>query len=352
MKLDELGVGKITAQNTTQDVKPGDTERQAKKLGLMNGKPRLLHKTAAKNSDPNTLMNLGIGEGVDMSALKPFVKFCIKNLELKSTPKIIITKKKLDGTFGYYDTDAKTLTVSSSDRHAADIMRTLAHELVHLAQDEQNQDIDGSDGSKHENQANAVAGVIMRKWADEDPSLFESRVQELKIEKPDPKDTLGVKRKDMPQVKSDDYAEFIAYLKKNGATFTKETIPARELKAMQKEFSDEGILKQMMKNIEQGPNRKAVIASSDDYIMDGHHRWLVAINTGADLNVFRVNLPAYELYDLVNKFEKTYYKDIYERGSIGVPLASGLVMKLFPHRPLKIAKSTPGKLRYEDDSQD
>ena len=84
MKITEFGVGKITAQNTTQDVKPGETERQAKKLGLMNGKPKLLHKTAAKNSDPNTLMNLGIGEGVDMSSLKPFVKFCIKSLELKS----------------------------------------------------------------------------------------------------------------------------------------------------------------------------------------------------------------------------------------------------------------------------
>ncbi len=174
------------------------------------------------------------------------------------------------------------------------------------------------------------------------------KMNELRIEKPDPKDTLGVKRKEMPQVKSDDYAEFIAYLQKNGAKFTKETIPARDLKAMQKEFSDEGIMKQLMKNIEQGPNRKAVIASSDDYIMDGHHRWLVAINTGADLNVFRVNLPAYELYDLVNKFEKTYYKDIYERGSIGVPFSSGLVMTLFPHRPLKIKKSTPGKLKYED----
>ncbi len=349
MKLGEFGVGKITKQNATKDAPIGSEYSNVKKLGLGSGKPKIHNKKATKNSDPNTLFNLGITESVDAASLKPFVKFCIKSLELKSVPKIVITKKKLDGTFGYYDTGAKTLTVSSSDRHIADIMRTLAHELVHLAQDEQNQDIDGSDGSKHENQANAVAGVIMRKWADKDPSLFEGQVQELKIEKPDPKDTLGVQRKDMPQVKSDDYAEFIEYLKKNGAKFTKETIPARELKAMQKEFSDEGILKQMMKNIEQGPNRKAVIASSDDYILDGHHRWLVAVNTGADLNVFRVNLPAYELYDLVNKFEKTYYKDIYsERVSVGVPLASGLVMKLFPHRPLKIAKSTPGKLRYDE----
>ena len=350
MKLGEFGVGKITKQNATKDAPIGSEYSNVKKLGLGSGKPKLHNKKATKNSDPNKLFNLGIGEGVDAASLKPFVKFCIKSLELKSVPKIVITNKKLDGTFGYYNTKTKTLTVSLNDRHEADVMRTLAHELVHLAQDEQNQDIDGSDGSKHENQANAVAGVLMRKWADEDPSLFESEVQELKIEKPDAKDTLGVKRKDMPQVKSDDYAEFIEYLKTNGATFTKETIPARDLKAMQKEFSDEGIMKQLMKNIEQGPNRKAVIASSDDYIMDGHHRWLVAINTGADLNVFRVNLPAYELYDLVNKFEKTYYKGIYDEspGSIGIPLASGLVMKLFPHRPLKIAKSTPGKLRYDE----
>ena len=349
MKLGEFGVGIITKQNATKDAPIGSEYSNVKKLGLGSGKPKLHNKKATKNSDPNTLFNLGITEGVDAASLKPFVEFCIKSLELKSVPKIVITKKKLDGTFGYYNTETKTLTVSLNDRHEADIMRTLAHELVHLAQDEQNQDIDGSDGSKHENQANAVAGVIMRKWADKDPSLFETSVQELKIEKPDPKDTLGVKRKEMPQVKSDDYAEFIEYLKKNGATFTKETIPARDLKAMQKEFSDEGIMKQLMKNIEQGPNRKAVIASSDDYIMDGHHRWLVAINTGRDLNVFRVNLPAYELYDLVNKFEKTYYKDIYnERGSIGIPLASGLVMTLFPHRPLKIKKSTPGKLRYDE----
>ena len=62
MKLDEVGVGKITKQNTTADVKPGETMRQAKKLGLVNGKPKLLHKTAAKNSDPNTLFNLGLAE--------------------------------------------------------------------------------------------------------------------------------------------------------------------------------------------------------------------------------------------------------------------------------------------------
>ena len=177
------------------------------------------------------------------------------------------------------------------------------------------------------------------------------KMNELRIEKPDPKDTLGVARKMMPQVKSEDYEEFIDFLQDNGARFEKDTIPARELQAMQSEFSDKGIIKQLEKNIDQGPNTKAVIVSSDNYVLDGHHRWLVAMNTGTDLKVFRVNMPAWKLYDLVNQFEKVYYKDIYDetRGSIGVPLSSGLTVSIFPHRPLKIKKSTPGKLRYDED---
>ena len=176
------------------------------------------------------------------------------------------------------------------------------------------------------------------------------KMNELRIERPDPKDTLGIERKFMPQIKSDDYEEFIEYLTKNGVKFKQETIPASELKAMQNQFSDKGILKQLEKNIAQGPNTKAVIASSDDYILDGHHRWLVAVNTGTDLNVYRVNMPAWKLYDLVNQFQKVYYKDLYDEGkpTIGVPLSSGLTVSIFPHRPLRIKKSTPGKLRYNE----
>ena len=60
--LNENGI--ITSQNTTDDVKPGEIQRQAKKLGMSidsKGSPPLLHKSAAKNSDPNTLSNLGVG---------------------------------------------------------------------------------------------------------------------------------------------------------------------------------------------------------------------------------------------------------------------------------------------------
>ena len=49
--------------NTTIDVKPGETERQAAKF-FGHGKPKELHKKARKNSDPNTLYNMGLVEAV------------------------------------------------------------------------------------------------------------------------------------------------------------------------------------------------------------------------------------------------------------------------------------------------
>jgi hypothetical protein len=57
------GVGIITKQNQTQDVGPSQTKIEAAKLGFKvdkDGKPPLLHVSASKNSNPNTLFNLGL----------------------------------------------------------------------------------------------------------------------------------------------------------------------------------------------------------------------------------------------------------------------------------------------------
>lgn len=68
MKIKELlefGVGRITKQNQTQDVGPNEIKKQAAKFGFKvnkDGYPPLLHKSAAKNSTPNKLMNLGLNE--------------------------------------------------------------------------------------------------------------------------------------------------------------------------------------------------------------------------------------------------------------------------------------------------
>ena len=66
-ELNEAGVGKIVkGVNTTPDVQPGETERQAKKLFPMNknGKPKPM---GVKGATPNQAFNLGLTENMSVT---------------------------------------------------------------------------------------------------------------------------------------------------------------------------------------------------------------------------------------------------------------------------------------------
>ena len=66
-----------------------------------------------------------------------------------------------------------------ANRNLADALRTLAHELVHYKQKQEgrlelnNADKSGADGSSIENEANAVAGVILRKYGKLNPDIYQ-----------------------------------------------------------------------------------------------------------------------------------------------------------------------------------
>ena len=61
----------------------------------------------------------------------------------------------------------------------------------------------------------------------------------------------------------------------------------------------------------EGLNPKPLLASSDDYIIDGHHRWLAALNSGDPVRILRANVDGNELLSLTLKFPRVYFKDIY-----------------------------------------
>ena len=91
----------------------------------------------------------------------------LPQIQLMDEPFIQGREKK---SFGEFDGD--TLKVSTKNRHPMDVMRTLAHELVHWKQQVSGMDMDGSDGSEIENQANAIAGIIMRRFGEKYPDYF------------------------------------------------------------------------------------------------------------------------------------------------------------------------------------
>jgi hypothetical protein len=91
----------------------------------------------------------------------------MKQLNLKSLPKIKIEKQIVDReqpTIGKYMNSENTIYLALDNRHPVDILRTFAHEMVHYSQDLKHEldQTSGTTGSPAENEAHAVAGVIMR----------------------------------------------------------------------------------------------------------------------------------------------------------------------------------------------
>lgn len=111
--------------------------------------------------------------------LHEFVKFVKKQLDIKSMPTIAILSKR-DGlkTTANYDhsKENKIIKVCAKNRALVDVMRSLAHELVHHKQFEQGRlkkqppDI----GGEIEDEANAKAGQYIKLYAKEvDSSIYD-----------------------------------------------------------------------------------------------------------------------------------------------------------------------------------
>lgn len=141
---------------------------------------------------------------------------------------------------------------------------------------------------------------------------FKALLAEASIDVPEKKDTLDIDRKDMPQIKSDDVKDFLSYLKKNDITTDKKLVDPSKLKATQGQFHKEKI-KGLMDAIEAGKLKKEpILVSKDNYVIDGHHRWLAFSNLGRDLTVYQVNTNADKLIALMKSYPKSFTEKLYE----------------------------------------
>ena len=109
--------------------------------------------------------------------LDKFVEFTASEIGLKQLPEINFftdtARSVKNSSFGGYG--GKQINITVVNRHVMDVLRTLAHELVHFKQDMEGRitsDDDGKDGSPIENEANAEAAVVMRKWGKLHPEMF------------------------------------------------------------------------------------------------------------------------------------------------------------------------------------
>jgi len=122
-----------------------------------------------------------LNEGWDNSKAKiinTFLEYCSDYLSVTRPTIKLVNSPEYTQTYhsfgGYMPSEQKIITVVHN-RNMADILRTLAHEMVHHMQNLDNRltPKSGEDGSPDENEANSLAGVIMRKFGRENAHIYE-----------------------------------------------------------------------------------------------------------------------------------------------------------------------------------
>lgn len=116
-------------------------------------------------------------EESDIRTVADFINFAKEFLGINDGIQIKLAFERTPDlkTTAYYNSTG-FLVVYVKDRAIIDVCRSIAHELVHHKQnlDGKLKDAvrDGEDGSPIENEANAVAGVIIRKYGRVHPEIY------------------------------------------------------------------------------------------------------------------------------------------------------------------------------------
>jgi len=111
--------------------------------------------------------------------VQKFMDFVIDNLGIDGKVTAILTNEK-DGirTTAVYNHVEASIKVYIKNRAIVDILRSLAHEMVHHKQNQRGELKDnpyaGDDGSPQENEANAKAGELIRIFGRQNPEIYES----------------------------------------------------------------------------------------------------------------------------------------------------------------------------------
>lgn len=130
------------------------------------------------------------------------------------------------------------------------------------------------------------------------------------------KKSRGIPRHKMPQIESKNVPLFLDFLHHKKIRNNKEKVVVSSLLPTQSEYND-GKVKAMV-NIPDDVLSKPVIVSSDNYILDGHHRYSAMLlkDPNRMFEVYRVHTKIDDLLRLAKEFPLTFYKGINESTGI------------------------------------
>lgn len=124
-------------------------------------------------------INESIGKDFNLEeSMKSLMEFMSKKIQIKPYPEIHLNDDDQDGLFirtGYYLPDEKSVTLFTAERHPKDILRSLAHELIHHNQNLRDPNFDWGKGGnleddktlrKLEAEAFLKGNLLFREWTE------------------------------------------------------------------------------------------------------------------------------------------------------------------------------------------
>jgi hypothetical protein len=121
--------------------------------------------------------NLQDEHGDNLDDFKDFISFCCKQggINHPTTVHLRGTRDDKIGTTASYNPNNHHIHVYCKGRHKVDIMRSVAHELMHMIQMLENRlnEKSGEDGSPEENEAHSFSGLMIRKYGKIKPGIYE-----------------------------------------------------------------------------------------------------------------------------------------------------------------------------------
>lgn len=117
--------------------------------------------------------------------LKEFILFCCNNGNINHPTKIFLrgTRDENLVTTASYNPNNHNIHIYCKGRHIVDVMRSIAHELMHMIQmlEERLYENSGEDGSPEENEAHSFSGLMIRKFGKLNPVIYENYKTEKEI---------------------------------------------------------------------------------------------------------------------------------------------------------------------------
>lgn len=148
-------------------------------IDLSNPLFSLNESVELKNNNHNLFIEKNINDehGNNSEDFKEFIIFCCNNAGINIPTKIYLrgTRDEKLRTTASYNPNNHDIHVYSKGRHMVDIMRSVAHELMHMKQMLENRlyPNSGEDGSNEENEAHSFSGLMIRKFGREKPKIYE-----------------------------------------------------------------------------------------------------------------------------------------------------------------------------------